>query len=223
MSKTAIKEQPKERPIIFGAESIRSILEGRKTQTRRVVKLTKWVVEHDTIIQCEEEAIRIVQQAREDGAILRDSFLRCPFGTPGDYLWVREGFFAESREMIFYRATHTQYENDPDSGWKSPIFMPRWASRITLEITGVRVERLQEISEQDARAEGAEPDFDPEGSKPATCVSPEDVKWLGTSDLEQISFNRRHGYRIAWDRLNGKKHPWKQNPWAWVILFRRVN
>lgn len=166
-------EAMKERPIIFSTPMIQAILEGRKTQTRRVVKYRPY--------------------AQDDAPV---HLHECPYGVPGDRLWVREawgqGYFTPPGDdttegAIHYRAT----ELDAHVTWKPSIFMPRWASRITLRITKVRVERVQNITGKDAIAEGVE-------------------------SVDQ--------YRKLWNSLNAKRdYGWDENPRVWVIEFRRVN
>ena len=199
----------KERGIIFNGEMVRAILEGRKVQTRRIVK----------------------PQPDEDGlARLRvgpwmdtsEKIYRCPCGEVGDRLWVRETWqaihcycdehgyvdevrFASSIPKQKTKYWHPVYEvdghdkNREDRGypWRPSIHMPRWASRITLEITGVRVERLNDISEADARAEGA----------------PTELCLIG----------ERHdlGFRTLWKSIYGAES-WQANPWVWVIEFRKI-
>jgi hypothetical protein len=127
----------KERPIIFSTDSIRAILEGRKTQTRRVIK---------PLPECFDVTLQ---------DMLR--YFKCHFGVPGDRLWVRETFYNHcppQKSTILYYA-RTDHQHYPVK-WKSPMFMPRWASRITLEITDVRCERIQSISAEDCLAEGYE-------------------------------------------------------------------
>lgn len=197
----------KERPILFSAPMVRAILEGRKTQTRRVIKPQPTVSE---------------QRLRELGAWADDYTLseqvnaafqagcidaHCPYGRPGDRLWVQETWLPRAAgSAALYRADYGEVEASGIAGmysdagrWRSPIHMPRWASRITLEITGVRVERLQEISAEDARAEGVIP-F-PADHLPAA--------WTG-------SFER------LWESINGPG-TWNANPWVWVIEFKRID
>lgn len=209
----------KERPILFSGEMVKAILEGRKTQTRRVVK-GAW---H------ESEGYLQSDPGGDGGewwfgcAKVPASFVtRCPYGTPGDRLWVKETWCAEwggSQECgdehpifgVRYLADNAWNERPCPaveqsvwySQWRPSIFMPRWASRITLEIVSVRVEGLQEITEDDVVAEGIEfPCEEPETSEhPVGCVCE---------------------YRNLWDRINGNKHPWSSNPWVWRIEFKRV-
>ena len=174
----------KERPILFSGPMVRAILDGRKTQTRRVVKpQPDWIrprVSDDGI------AHGYCGSGPTDG-------IKCPYGTVGDRLWVRESW-AKSGEV----GDATEYRADnPDpigAKWRPSIHMPRWASRIDLEITGIRVERLQEISERDAMAEGCE--------------------YL-TNSVARSNFVK------LWISINGQDS-WSANPWVWVIEFKRI-
>jgi hypothetical protein len=178
---------------------VRAILDGRKTMTRRVVDRDWWGVSERGKIQIE---------CNDSGV------LKCPYGQPGDRLWVRETFGEEYDYCLHpempsagceyfhygwhYAADCTDehsYSRAGDdmsgffSGWKPSIFMPRRASRITLEITAVRVERLHDISESDAKSEGED----------------------------------REGFKRLWDSENAKRgYCWEVNPWVWVIEFKTV-
>lgn len=196
----------KERPIIFSAPMVRAILDGRKTQTRRTVK--PQLVGGDTIIQGWSTTGFQVGRMRDSENAWRD--LRCPYGSVGDQLWVRETFALHDHRdppIVYYRADDpTKYESD--GAWKPSIHMPRWASRITLEITKISVERLQEISEGDAVAEGAM------------------EWWNGLTTAQQAKiYNGKRGpqaaFQMLWDSINGDS-AWEKNPWVWVIEFRRV-
>ena len=130
----------------------------------------------------------------------------CPYGVPGDRLWVRETFYSngmcKNTMSCHYRATYNGLFTPDTVPWKwtPSIFMPRWASRITLEITGVRVERVQDISEEDARAEGI-PDEYRAGHR--------------------IYYRPR--FKTLWDSINAKRgFGWDSNPWVWVVEFKRV-
>lgn len=199
-----------EKPILFSAPMVRAILDGRKTQTRRILTT-------DTDHTCDELAAK----------------LRCPYGAPGDRLWVREAFglapACHDPEPgdpddwhVIHRATCEPHFEQPwrdEDGnehrppWKPSIFMPRWASRITLEVTGVRVERLQDITEEDARAEGVNPSD--------AAVVFEDAG-NGLNQRQDMANTARGAFACLWDSINGKRAPWASNPWLWVVSFRRV-
>ncbi len=181
----------KERPIIFGSEMVKTILEGRKTQTRRVIKPQP------------SAGVRFspfVPGQVEDG---HGTEMRCPYAV--DRLWAREtwGYWGsiQTPEWVIYRA-------DGDKAgmrWISPIFMPRWASRITLQVTSIRVEQLQEISERDCCLEMG-------------CA----VKWPGPGP-EPYKRNLRGLFGKLWDSINAKRgYGWDNNPYVWVVEFERV-
>lgn len=189
----------KERPILFSSEMIKAILEGRKTMTRRVIRFKKSNLRDITIPMPQE----------------------CPYGKPGDRLWVRESYkdWSSGTNRISYRADYTKDDEDMElevggvtPKWRPSIFMPRWASRITLEITGIKVERLQEISEEEARREGIEPFFGCAGTQ---------LGWksnkFGHYPLAVDAFKE------LWGSINGKKYPWSSNPWVFVIEFSKVD
>jgi hypothetical protein len=190
----------KEHPISFTSEMVRAILDGRKTQTRRVIKptqKTEWLL-------CNDWADSFIKNP--------DNFLvmACPYGQSGDHLWVRETFavqpelWAEGHGLqpIHYPAT-TPKEQIEDYVFKPSIYMPRWASRITLEIVNVRVERVQEITQEDSKAEGIQV---PNGN---------------------YIFNGVYEYRPLfielWNSINAKRgYGWDVNPWVWVIGFKKL-
>ncbi|EAA7245970.1 hypothetical protein FNH63_22785 [Salmonella enterica subsp. salamae] len=188
----------KERGMIFNGEMVRAILDGRKTQTRRPIK---W------------KQTRFTEMAeRDDGSLWPwaedcerggDIWFACPFGEVGDRIWVRETFCAvpdheepAGCSALLYAADG----NGPYGKWTPSIHMPRWASRLTLEITGVRVERLNAISEEDAQAEGVQP----------ACyeITPPEAAY-------RVSFGE------VWRSIYGEES-WAANPWVWVIEFKRV-
>ena len=210
----------KERPILFKAEMVRALLDGRKTQTRRVVKLN--------------ESGRAARSGRNWHLGDPDVVLACPYGQPSDRLWVRETWkywgwtddgmpwikYAADGETKFFDSSVPEdwcdrveqiweelsaddnYKIDQsarDHKWRPSIFMPRWASRINLEIENVRVERLQDISEDDAKAEGA---------AWGACGSPQEG-------------SHKAGYAQLWENINGPGS-WDANPWVWVVEFKRV-
>ena len=195
----------KERPILLSGPMVRAILEGRKTMTRRVVKLRHGA---DVVVVNGQ----VWKPARVDYA----GYVDCPYGQPGDRLWVRETLRAKDGFMV-YAADDGRIDCD-GLDWPAcieprktivSIHMPRWASRLTLEITGVRVERLQGISAADAQAEGL--DFVPDGA------AAHGIKGLATS----WSNDPRKSYRALWESINGPGS-WEANPWVWVVEFKLV-
>lgn len=215
----------KERPIIFSGEMVRAILDGRKTQTRRVVKTEMgycpelWQI---TFKKKDGKGYWLYPNAKE--AVIAD----CPYGKPGDRLWVRETFacaFGPNRDeadtpenyKFLYKADSQPC--DLTGAWKPSIHMPRKASRITLELTDIRVEPLQRITEADAVAEGIDRPWRPEGqaldywrdySTPQSRVS----------DIQGV-INARASFKTLWDIINAKRgFGWEANPWVWVIGFK---
>lgn len=217
----------KERPILFSAEMVRAILEGRKSQTRRIIK-PQPPDEYWSPQDC-MGSFHWNDSDKDDDMMgwwpSYDKGLLCPYGSVGDRLWVRESFSTDIRDplnCVIYNAT-PEYGKYRDTGelvrasfadgslptreeakramlpkfWKGKpsIHMPRWASRITLEITGVRVERLCDISEEDAIAEGSQ------------CAG------------VPASLTNRGAFAKLWESINGGDS-WKKNPFVWVLEFR---
>jgi len=190
----------KERPILFSGPMVRAILEGKKTQTRRLVK-------PPPPRTCQTPLIW------SDGWSIAGHVYHCPYGKPGDRLWVRETWAenAGSAGGIIYRADFgdkcggvatldlkgQEWTHCVDR-WRPSIFMPRWASRITLEITGVRIERLQHISEEDALAEGS-------------------IGALNNSIGD--NWSAREAFAAFWQSIHGADS-WDINPWVWVVEFQ---
>lgn len=229
----------KERPILFSGAMVRAILDGRKTQTRRVVKLDIQKIITDVSGETSTDNADI---SDVDVAYLTDAwngpgwyvtlteypeegsyFLgQCPYGNVGDVLWVRETWCSgdcfyqlhenDTPSVVAYRADksairfnaltpHPIPERDIQTWnwnkvtWRPSIFMPRWASRLKLRITDVRVQRLQDISEEDALAEGVE---------------------------DSADHSHRDWFSRLWDGINGKTYPWESNPWVWAVSFERI-
>ncbi|MBO2925967.1 ASCH domain-containing protein [Metapseudomonas otitidis] len=197
----------RERPILFAGPMVRAIINGEKTVTRRVMKPQptpsnlgghSWPCPiHQTMLHVEQE----LQNGEGIWAGLADS--ACPHGAPGDLLWVRETY-GDAGCRLTYRADLDDGAHCMVKKWIPSIHMPRSASRILLEITAVRVERLQDISDDQARAEGVA-----EWAKGA--LSPE-----GRADI-----CRQEGFRMLWESINGAES-WAANPWVWVIEFKRI-
>lgn len=278
MTATAVKE----RPILFSGPMVKAILEGRKSQTRRVVSARNSTVlgypgsmmwdqlqfdyhkdgyktypdgPNSTMFGCGPgvQYLHVPAWAPDDGEENVVSYRVRPVYKIGQRLWVRETWAdvnSEEGPAILYRADgclrswhdfsetfgpdygagpsmdYDAYPGDyamwwsdlwkgePDHSWKPSIFMPRWASRITLEITEVRVQRLNSISDADCYAEGLPeecPEFDA-----AEHAS------IGGVTLADGS-PERHWFHAAWDKINRKAHPWSSNPWVWAISFRKVD
>jgi hypothetical protein len=198
--------ETKERPILFSAPMVRAILEGRKTVTRREVK--------------KPAALDYLAAGFEPAFLaLPGNADLCPYGKPGDRLWVRETcFINDFREggvpeadradcQIIYRADGMpDWEGEEELiRWRPSIHMPRWASRILLEITAVRVERLQDISEEQAIAEG---------------ILHEDDMWRGAPGLPSFP-SPIAAFAHLWISINGVEG-WNANPWVWAVEFKRV-
>lgn len=189
-----------ESQILFSAPMVRAILDGRKTQTRRVIPDEWW---------------RCLDPDDEDDRA--QALTMCPYGAPGDRLWVRETWAWSgdttvpedervARGDVWFRADPER--TNPAIKWHPSIHMPRWASRITLEVTAVRVERLQAITEEDARAEGHSSEPNP------ACVNGEPGHvWY---------FDPRTWFAHLWNAINSKRAPWASNPWVWMVGFRRL-
>ena len=199
----------RERPILFSGPMVRAILSGTKTQTRRVVKPqpvadANWVGGG----YWERNAATITQPI-PTRLCIPDMTEFGPCGQPGDRLWVRETFAEKlahtGRPMGWaYRADGERAEYELGNGrWSPSIHMPRWASRITLEITGVRVERLQDISEDEARDEGAQ-------------------SWAAETVIDGNKYPSCRAAFIELWRSTNSPGSWEANPWLWVIAFRRV-
>lgn len=196
----------RERPIIFSGPMVRAILDGRKSQTRRVARLTYG------------GHLRKGHRRWHPGD--PEAVLASPYGVAGDRLWVRETWapgwtFSGSDPCVFYRAEGPDAKAPDSLCWRPSIHMPRWASRLTLEITEVRVQRLQEISEEDAKAEGVEAYVIGHGS---VGYHPETLEGLWDSA------HFREGFAVLWDSIQlQRKAPsglsWADNPWVWVITF----
>lgn len=228
-----------ERPILFSGPMVRAILAGTKTVTRRLVKPApvRWVTPREECATTPE----VWQTTGHSGrwschGATGDETRACPFGVPGDRLWVRETWAAVHFSAEYVDGFPTgysddwegsktipkdscdgywvpQYAADPhhetsaeDRGWawRPSIHMPRWASRLTLEVVSVRVERLQEITEEDARAEGI--------TNLRTQTGPTTLAgrpWATES-------------RLLWDSINGERASWESNPWVWRVEFTRM-
>lgn len=259
-----------ERPILFSGAMVRAILDGKKTQTRRILKFPDAIrsIEGGDVLTTLDR----MQEGYADGPRPVFDFdgepnafsVRNPYGAVGDRLWVRETWAS----LVFGRDWETGHVEDwapaenPGAGrivfdadphgwndngnsaaergfaWRPSIFMPRWASRLTLEITSVRVERVQDISEEDAVAEGfsATPaeqwwqgyrDMGDDHLIHQQSRSAEPPEWMiepkRMSVFDPCASTAAKEFRITWNHLNAPRgYGWDENPWVWVLEFRRV-
>ncbi|EOG8304491.1 hypothetical protein ACLIXB_004248, partial [Yersinia enterocolitica] len=183
-----------EKPILFNSEMVNAILSGRKTQTRRIMGNQPAGQDLETVHVRHNDDFNFQWY----GNLGESSYFPCPLGKPGDQLWVREAFAAGlcTESTLAYRATHKTEDLEEGWGetikWTPSIHMPRWASRINLLITGVRVERLQDISDADASAEGCK------------------ISSMQSGECLSDMFAR------LWKSIYGDES-WQANPWVWVI------
>ncbi|MCL3168944.1 hypothetical protein PAG51_21255 [Klebsiella pneumoniae] len=226
----------KERGMIFNGEMVRAILDGRKTQTRRIMKPQPepcprgghWWPSNvfKTMLHVEDE----MQNGKGGwGGLVGDA---CPFGDVGDRIWVRETWAeagASAPDLKLYRANYPEhvpsiYENVPPAEeirWTPSIHMPRWASRILLEITDVRVERLNAISPEDAESEGLEcTNFTGFGDEPGLPSYPEPDVYFDPLKKQWKEYPPE-AFAGLWESIYGEGS-WQANPWVWVIEFKRV-
>lgn len=214
----------RERPILLNADMVRAVLNGSKTQTRRIIEWRR--TRYTEIAERDDGSKWPWSEDCENGG---DIWHPCPFGQPGDHLWVRETFMdlkgtgIESTtgqfEGFAYRADTPpgsygdMARKDYGLKWTPSLHMPRKASRITLEINDVRIERLQDISQADAVAEGI---------KSGRCGN--ETSWRDAFYVpgdNQPYFNAETAYGDLWSSIYGADS-WQANPWVWVIEFKRV-
>lgn len=218
----------KERPILFSGPMVRALQNRTKSQTRRVVKPS--LTDSGNFLHACNVALahkHIGEWRQQDGrwfglaGYTTLAYADCPYGQIGDRLWVREAWSTHANldhmapRDIQARSVHYWADGDIQTGKRRPgMFMPRWASRILLEVTAVRVERLQDISEADAIAEG---------------ISVHNAD--GTCDCGRTTYNGGgiltrysavEAYRDLWESINGAGS-WNASPWVWVISFKRVS
>lgn len=225
----------KEHPILFFTPMVLAILEGRKTQTRRVLNPQPYrdvvSIRNDFAPSGVSLGANYWCSWTENGDISSHVNFqwKCPYGQVGDRLWVREtfadGFINGIGSTIIYKADNPDFDKDflKDGKWKPSIFMTRSTSRITLEITDIRVEQLQDISEEDAIAEGI--DSCPSGLNLSSIPASEhfDVYFdYGKTSLPTYHQNPITSFKSLWDSINAKKHPWANNDWVWVVEFKRI-
>ncbi len=214
----------RERPILFSKQMILALLSGAKTQTRRAIKCPQWFEGH--LLHAKNEHGGYDVMSDHEGG----EQMFCPYGKPGYQLWVKETHCLVAdpgAEPSEYRGTHRgecvvvdYYASGPHTRimdripkgsanarrWRPSIFMPKWASRITLEIESVRVERLQEISDMDALAEG---------------VTIRTDAHIASEYVHGAVSPAQFEYFALWEAINGRGS-WDKNPWVWVLTFRKL-
>lgn len=202
-----------ERPILFSTLMVQAILDGRKTMTRRVIKLPSYIKQQENgLYTLFADGDAYLDQHIEE--LVETGYLRCPYGKSGDILWVREtwahedAWYDDAPDMewknihkdgkctwVDYKATETQDEVEK---WRPSIFMPRWACRIKLLIKDIRVERLQDMCVADCVHEGVD---------------------VGNA----WTVNAKPAFIKLWDGINSKRgYGWDKNPWVWVVSFERI-
>ncbi len=228
----------KERGILFSRPMVRAIFDDRKTKTRRVMQ-PQPIEESGTIRWGSPrydngDGAKYFHTRTVSPSIMRLWVAACPYGVPGDRLWVRETWYPSFKRTatnngVSYPSTAeggAPYGDpgesnpgwSPHGGWKPSIFMPRWASRLTLEITDIRVERLQEISAKDAKAEGA-------FLGRCGCATMQERARTPLETTFRQTYCHIHGeeFHHLWDSINAKRgFGWDVNPWVWGLTFRRV-
>lgn len=231
----------KERPLLMSPYMVRAILKGDKTETRRMMRY-----QPDSEFYGPQMYAPVIinrdgeeEPGKEIFGIYGDDWgLKCPYGQPGDQLWIKETWAHDdidckdhkcgNRDHIWYRASEIAIVADSFAGaahWRASMFMPRWASRIDLLITEIRAERLQDITEEGARAEGVHVWAQAE----LLQHSRKESEWC--TRTRQIAQQRREpipvaasnvaAYAMLWDSLNPKS-PWESNPWVWVVKFKKI-
>jgi hypothetical protein len=203
------------KPILFSTPMVQAILAGRKAQTRRVIK--------NKPCECESKTVNGICKITDDkgGFYLPEDYIkaRSPY-QPGDILWVRETWQEivnpENLDHIrwAYRATETEYGVNDGLKWRPAIFMPREAARIFLRVTDVRVERVQDITEEEAKAEGA---INQKIHEIYLGIHPRVIR-------STVDCTYREGFQNLWDSINAKRgHGWEVNDWVWAYTFERIS
>lgn len=214
----------KERPILFNAEMVKAILEGRKTQTSRLLKVQPPVADKKIMPLYQVEPMPKVTEVSFHEVLENNiphcssiSRCKCPFGKIGDHLWVRETFLHidDTEDKLDGMGSQTYYKASTDTKsdraymekhglkWKPSIHMPRSACRLVLEITNVRVERLQDITKEDAKAEGFDYSTHPSAIEMGYAIG------------------AKTNFRFTWEEIYGQSS-WNQNPWVWVVEFKVI-
>lgn len=225
-----------ERGLLMKGHLVLKTLAGEKNQTRRIVGLELTEREHSPFLG--EDGIWRWMTGKVAHA---GNECRCPYGAPGDRLFIREECWAwglwyrdgktktgrpkfrflQAERRVRYEKPKTTAKRDGVEGWvyRHARYMPRWASRVTVEVVEIRVERLQSITEEDARAEGVS-----DGRIPADEDGPVRIGYvLGIDDGKCLLYpTARRAFEVGWDSINGERAPWASNPFVWCVSFRRL-
>ncbi len=222
-----------DRPILFNGAMVRALLDGSKTQTRRPLKPQPYVpypyydttIDHHPVEFERDGGLWIPSSGGTSGNLpYRGTPIKCPYGVPGDRLWVQEAFalsksdpdsgadtrYSADWDVPVYRADVPSSMTSPSAvtSWKPSVHMPRWASRITLEVIGVRVERVASVSEADAESEGIR-----KGAG---------GNWLDYQ-AEGCFYSARHSFASLWDSIYSEPGlRWEDSPWVWAVDFKVV-
>lgn len=233
----------RERGIIFGPRMIEALLADRKTQTRRLVKKLAECDIPGAYLDAYNGGPEWCWWTADDRQCNGHGSIRCPYGKPGDLLWVKESHWRDWREpnVVIYDATPEwgKYRDEPfpvrstnpdghqptreesraamlPKFWRrrSPMLMPRWASRLTLQVVAIRIERVQDISEADAQAEGLQ--------RPILSEGPVFDSPLGPLRTHPQTGYYRDAFAATWDEIHGEEHPWSANDRVWVVTFEKL-
>ena len=202
-------------PMLFSTEMVEAILNGTKNQTRRIIKFPK---DFDTVSVFDNGALGLKYSSNLFDGELKRLYPKLEFG---DIIWVRETFTIIPPNLLFYKADNV--ENAKHVKWKPSLFMPKKACRLFLQVVSVTCERLNDISENDAKGEGVEDFFGQTDINSSAfrdyMVTKKEIKespWNGIVD------NAIDSYKSLWEKINGKGR-WELNPWVWVYKFERID
>jgi hypothetical protein len=227
------KELAKFHPILFSTPMVQGIMEDKKTMTRRIIKPRDqpFLKDDKCIIEFNATWGWVVKRsigARSDRYEIIQQF-KCPYGKVGDILWVRETF-VHNGAYYLYRASQNNddyfhdfdtYEKTEKIKWKPSIFMPKAACRIFLKITNVKVERLQDISEEDAKSEGVLLENGQYYNYQLGAHFMDGARFKWHQGIEKWVSAAESSFQTLWQSINGAES-WNANPWVWVISFKKI-
>lgn len=192
-----------ERPILMSGAMVRATLDGTKTMTRRVMR--RQPESTGTLLTTPLGKLWYVWPHEQEQGVWVEHLCACPYGRPGARLWVRETWALNFGQLLYRTDCHPDSFEYGTKGWKPSIHMPRWASRLLLEIVSIRVEQAQDISAQDIEAEG-------------TPHNP-----MNQASYRNDPHQRLKDFTYLWDIINAKRgYSWESNPWVWAITFKKL-